>query len=223
MSHLSGKSANTTNNPQQQSATTSNSNQQPTTSSNQDIPIPEEDQPSPTAKHSNPLVATGVIPANLYETFIFPEINQQKKQPQVNTKSHVLTSDKQMQMYDEKNSKKREAEDAKQKSKDERERRKAEKEKQKKQGGGVRTRGRFRMRGGSIRTRGGKRNWRYIPPEDSSTEEVEHDEEDWECKACGEDNGVASDFLGCDTCDQWFHIRCVNKSADNFFQCQYCQ
>ena len=93
MSHLSGKSANTTNNPQQQSATTSNSNQQPTTSSNQDIPIPEEDQPSPTATHSNPLVATGVIPANLYETSIFPEINQQKKQPQVNTKSRVLTSD----------------------------------------------------------------------------------------------------------------------------------
>ena len=125
--------------------------------------------------------------------------------------------------------KKREAEEAKQNRKDERERRKAEKERQKKQGGGVRTRSGIRMIGGSIRTRSGKRNWRYIPPEDSSTEEeeeeeeVEHDEEDWECKACGEDDGVASDFLGCDTRDRWFHIRCVNKSADDFFQCQYYQ
>ena len=166
-----------------------------------------------------------MIPANLYDTFIFPEINQQKKQPRVNTKSRILTSDEHMQMYDEKISKKREEKEAKQKRKDEHEWRKAEKEQQKKQGGGVRTRGGLRMRGGSIRTRGRKRNWRYIPPEDSSTEEeeVEHDEEDWECKACGEDNGVASDFLGCDTCDRWFHICCVNKSADDFFQCQYCQ
>ena len=79
-------------------------------------------------------------------------------------------------MYDKKLSKKREAEEAKKKRKDKRERRKAEKEQQKKQGGGVRTRGGLRM---SIQTRGGKRNWQYIPPEDLSTEEeVEHDEED---------------------------------------------
>ena len=68
---LSGESANTIS-PQQQSAATSNPNQQPTNSCNQQLPAPEEDQASPTAKHSNPLVATGVIPANLYNSFIFP-------------------------------------------------------------------------------------------------------------------------------------------------------
>ena len=105
------------------------------------------------------------------------------------------------------------------KRKNEREQRKAEKEQQKKQSSGVRTRGGHRKRGGEIRTRGGKRNWLYIPPEESSTEEeVEQDEEeDWECKACGEDDGVANDFLGCDTCDRWFHIRCVNKVLMIFF------
>ena len=106
------------------------------------------------------------------------------------------------------------------KRKNEREQRKAEKEQQKKQSSGVRTRGRLRKRGGGIRTRGGKRNWLYIPPEESSTEEeeVEQDEEeDWECKACGEDDGVGNDFLGCDTCDRWFHIRCVNKVLMIFF------
>ena len=63
-----------------------------------------------------------------------------------------------------------------------------------------------------------------LPPEESSTEEVKNDEEeDWECKACSEDDGVANDFLGCDTCNRWFHIHCVNKKADDFFQYQYCQ
>ena len=80
-SRLSGKSANA-NSPKQQSAATSNPNQQPTTSSNQQLPAPEEDETSPTATHSNPLVATGVISANLYNSFIFPEMNQPKqKQP----------------------------------------------------------------------------------------------------------------------------------------------
>ena len=127
--------------------------------------------------------------------------------------------------------KKKQTEEAKQKRKHEREQRKAAKKKQKKQGSGVRTRGRIRKRGGGIRTRGGKRNWQYIPPEESTTEEeAEHDdwnteseEEDWECKACGEDNGVTNDVIGCNTCDRWFHIRCVNKSADDFFQCRHCQ
>ena len=54
---------------------------------------------------------------------------------------------------------------------------KQQKKKQKKQGSGVRTRGRIRKRGGGIRTRGGKRNWQYIPPEESTTEEeAEHDD-----------------------------------------------
>ena len=173
-------------------------------------------------------MATGVIPANLYNLFIFPEMNQSKqKQPRLVTKSRLLTSDEHIQMYDEKINKKRQEEEAEQKRKNEHEQRKAEKEQQKKQSSGVRTRGGLRKRGGGIRTHVGKRNWLYIPPEESSTEEpeeVEEDEqEDWKCKACGEDERVASDFLGCDTCDQWFHIRCVNKSADDFFRCQYFQ
>ena len=110
---LSGESANTIS-PQQQSAATSNPNQQPTNSSNQQLPAPEEDQASPMAMHSNPLVATGVIPANLYNSFIFPEMNQPKqKQPGVVTKSHLLTSDEHIQMYDEKISRKRQEGEAK--------------------------------------------------------------------------------------------------------------
>ena len=120
---LSGESANTIS-PQQQSAATSNPNQQPTNSSNQQLPAPEEDQASPTVMHSNPLVATGVIPVNLYNLFIFPEMNQPKqKQPGVVTKSHLLTSDKHIQMYDEKISKKGRKEKPNQKRKDEHEQR----------------------------------------------------------------------------------------------------
>ena len=114
-SRLSGKSANA-NSPKQQSAATSNPNQQPTTSSNQQLPAPEEYQTSPTATHSNPLVATGVIPANLYNSLIFPEMNQSKqKQPRVVTKSRLLTSDEYIKMYDEKINKKRQEEETKQK------------------------------------------------------------------------------------------------------------
>ena len=74
-SRFSGESAiNIT--PQQQSAATF-TNPQPSTSSNQ-----QENQTSPTAMHINPLEATGVIPVNLYDSFIFPEMNQSKqKQP----------------------------------------------------------------------------------------------------------------------------------------------
>ena len=98
-------------------------------------------------------------------------------------------------------------EEAKPKWRHEHEQRIAEKEQQKKQSSGVRTRGRHRNRGGEIWTHGGKRNWLYIPPEESSTkEEVEQDEEDWECKACSEDDGVANDFLGLFT--MW-HLRSV--------------
>ena len=51
--------------------------------------------------HSNPFAATAVSPANLYNFFVIPEMNQPKqKPPRVVTKSHVLTSDKQVQIYD---------------------------------------------------------------------------------------------------------------------------
>ena len=85
--------------------------------------------------HSNPLVATGVIPANLYNSFVIPEMNQPKqKPPQVVTKSCLLTSDEHVAMYNKKVTRKRQTEEAKQKRKDKREQRKEAKEKQKKQG-----------------------------------------------------------------------------------------
>ena len=147
------------------------------------------------ATHSNPLVATGVIPANLYNLFIFLEMNQ-PKQKQPLTKSRLLTSDEHIQMYDEKISKKRQEEEAKQKRKDEHEQRKAEKEQLKKQSSGVKTRGGLRKGGGRIGTCGGKRKWCYITPEESCTEEEaeQEEEEDWECKTCDEDDGLQMTF-----------------------------
>ena len=122
-------------------------------------------------------------------------MNQSKqKQTQVVTKSCLLTSDEHIKMYDEKINKK-----GRKKKPNKKGKMSMSRGKQKKQSSGVRTRGRHRKRGGGIRTHGGKRKWLYIPPEESSTkeEDVEQDEEeDWECKACGENNGVANDFLG---------------------------
>ena len=103
MSRLSGESGNTTNNPQQQSAATSNSNQQPLTKTflfQKKINGPQRQR---TATH----LWQREWYLRIYDTFIFPEINQQKKHPRVNTKSRVLTSDEHMQMYDEKISKKK--------------------------------------------------------------------------------------------------------------------
>ena len=103
------------------------------------------------ATHSNPLVATGVIPANLYNWFIFTEMNQSKqKQPRVVTKSRLSTSDEHIKMYDEKINKKGRKMKPNKKRKNEREQRKAEREQQKKQSSGVRTRGGHGKRGGGI-------------------------------------------------------------------------
>ena len=163
---MSGESA-ITNSQQQQSAATS---------SNQQLPVPDEDQTSPT--HSNSLVATGVTPANLYNSFVIPEMNQPKqKSPRVVTKLCLPKCDNHVPMYDEKVSKKSKQKKPNKKGSMSESRGKQQKKKQKKQGSGVRTRGRIRKRGGGIRTRGGKRNWQYIPPEESTTEEeAEHDD-----------------------------------------------
>ena len=40
---------------------------------------------------------------------------------------------------------------------------------------------------------------------DESTEE-----EDWTCQECLNNDGVAADYVGCDTCECWFHKKCVN-------------
>ena len=48
--------------------------------------------------HSNPLVATGVIPANLYNSFMIPEMNQPKqKPPQVVTKCYKKKANRRSQ------------------------------------------------------------------------------------------------------------------------------
>ena len=53
------------------------------------------------------------------------------------------------------------------------------------------------------------------------------DGENWECAGCGEDDGEATDYVGCDRCGRWFHFACAqlaNKAADfacNFSRCFY--
>ena len=37
-------------------------------------------------------------------------------------------------------------------------------------------------------------------------ENFEENEEDWECKACGDDDGDAADFIGYYTWDRWFML-----------------
>ena len=52
---------------------------------------------------------------------------------------------------------------------------------------------------------------------DESTEE-----EDWTCQECLNNDGVAADYVGCDTCECWFHKKCVKKSELNVFSCKFC-
>ena len=80
--------------------------------------------------HNKRLVATGVVPANLYNSFVIPEMKEPKQKPRVVTKSHLLTNDEHIAMYEEKVTKKRQAEKAKQKKKDKQEQRKTAKEKE---------------------------------------------------------------------------------------------
>ena len=40
---------------------------------------------------------------------------------------------------------------------------------------------------------------------------TDNDKEEWKCKACGDDNGDPKHFIGCDTCDCWFHVCCSKK------------
>ena len=56
-----------------------------------------------------------------------------------------------------------------------------------------------------------------------STKDSEDDEENWECALCVDDDGEATDYVGCGRCECWFHFACtqlVNKSTD--FVCDFC-
>ena len=62
--------------------------------------------------------------------------------------------------------------------------------------------------------------------DDSDSEEVSSDEsteeEDWNCQKCLNDDGIAADYVGCDTCERWFHKKCVKKSELDVFSCKFC-
>ena len=54
--------------------------------------------------------------------------------------------------------------------------------------------------------------------DDSDSEEVLSDEsteeEDWTCQECLNDDGVAADYVGCDTCEHWFHRKNMLKNLN---------
>ena len=59
--------------------------------------------------------------------------------------------------------------------------------------------------------------------ESSSEFEESSDEEDWECKECGGDEGSSDKYIGCDKCLRWYHKRCTTfESEESHFECQKC-
>ena len=57
----------------------------------------------------------------------------------------------------------------------------------------------------------------------SDSEEVLGDEstdkEDWTCQEYLNDNGLAADYVHCDTCEHWFHKKFARKSELDVFSC----
>ena len=84
----------------------SNSNQTSTTSLIGDTSQEVNNACTSTPEHSvssNLLVLSGIVPASLIESFIFPDINiKGKKRPRVNTKAHLITSNEHVQAYNNK-------------------------------------------------------------------------------------------------------------------------
>ena len=181
---------------------------------------------------SNPLVLSGIVPASVMESFILPEFNVRgKKQPRVNTKARMITSDEHVEAYNEKLEKIRLDQEAKENRRKETERKRLEREKR----GKVKTRGGYKRRG--LNTRGGKVNvgpakiprstrnrrpLRFIDDSNSEVSSESTEEEDWTCQDCLKDDGVAADYVGCDTCERWYHKKCVNKSELDIFLCKFC-
>ena len=83
-----------------------------------------------TEKSRNPLVAAGVIPAELVDCFITPETKKSKKEKntRVITEARVLTSDEHRKLFREKVNRKIAEEEAKERRKEERDRKRLEKE-----------------------------------------------------------------------------------------------
>ena len=66
---------------------------------------------------------------------------------------------------------------------------------------------------------------RYIDGSDS--EEVlgdeSTDEEDLTCQQClNDDHDIAADYVGCDTCERWFHKKCAKMSELDVFSYKFC-
>ena len=58
---------------------------------------------------------------------------------------------------------------------------------------------------------------RFTNDSDSEVSSESTEEEDWTCQDCLNDNGVAVDYVGCDTCERWFHKKYVKKSELDVF------
>ena len=192
---------------------------------------------SSTPEHSvtsNPLVLPGIVPASLMESFIFPDINVKgKKTSRVNTRARLITSDEHVQAYNDKIQQTRLDQEAKENRRKELERKRLERQ----QRGKVKTRGGFKRRG--LNTRGGKINvdpakiprstrttkrpMRFMDDSDSEVSSDEStEEEDWTCQEYLNDNGIAADYVGCVTCERWFHKNCARKSELDVFSCKFC-
>ena len=169
------------------------------------------------------------------------------------TKSRVITSDEHQKAFQEKQEQLRLEEERKQARKIERERKKAGKDSGRGRGRGRGGRTNTPPINASTpvvnalveepskeparsSTRSVRRPLRYDVVESETDEEIieessssisaeesDDDDEDWTCKKCLKDHGHASDFIGCDTCDRWFHKRCVNVVSEEVeFSCSFC-
>ena len=229
MTYFPGQDCNSSN-PQPTSSNLSNLNQPENTSLIVDTSQEVSNACTSTPEHSvlsNPLVLSGTVPASLIESFIFLDINiKGKKPPRFTTKALLITSDEHMKAYNNKIQKIRLEQEAKENWRKEIERKRQEKEQQEK----VKTHGGFNRRG--LNTIGGKVNVgpakiprstrnirrpiRFI--HDKDNEDVlsyeSTDKEDWTCQECLNDDGIAADYVPCNTCERWFHKKCVKKSSN---------
>ena len=124
----------------------------------------------------NPLVAAGIIPSHILESFVIPAAKEQTHTlPKVITKSRWLTSDEHIKLYKEKLEKLKK-DKAKEKRKAEREQGMLEKDLECRRGG-ARTRGGItrltnqRTQRKTIKTSGGKQGSFFRPAEKESKEE----------------------------------------------------
>ena len=59
--------------------------------------------------------------------------------------------------------------------------------------------------------------------ESSSEFQESSDEEDWECKECGGDEGSSDEYIGCDKCSRWYYKDCTTSEIEeSHFECHKC-